>query len=294
MATDSSSLLPPLCAPGYDVTGRVFVVTGGSQGLGLAIARQLQQRGAKGLVLVSRNQTKGDAACQELTTSTCACKFVKADLGNAQQASNVIPQAIELMKDVGPITGVVNAAAITERGNLMTTTADEFDSQMAVNVRAPFLISQAVAKHMMEINSQQQQQTRRQCSIVNISSVAAYGGAPFIMAYSTSKAALNALTKNNAAELAPHGIRVNAINMGWTVTDNENTLQTANSGPNWIQQADAGVPLGRILRPEDIASTVGFLLSDSSAMMTGNIVSLHPEFPHGMLSLSATEDECQR
>ena len=293
-ATATTRMTPPLSTPGYSVQGRVFVITGGTQGLGLGIARQLAQQGAKGLVLVSRNQAKGDSVCrqeeeqsQQKTkdnndTNVCIWRFVAADLGDAPQAQDVIPKAVTLMKDVGPISGVVNAAAITERGNLMTTTAEGFDVQMAINVRAPFLITQATAKHMKEHSCRG--------SIVNISSVAADGGAPFIMAYSASKAALNVLTKNNAAELAPHGIRVNAISMGWTVTENEHKLQTANMGEDWVAQADAGVPLGRILRPEDVAATVGFLLSDSSALMTGSILNLHPEFPEGMLSVQ-TEDK---
>ena len=164
----------------------------------------------------------------------------------------------------------------------MTTTVEGFDIQMAINVRAPFLITQAAATHMKAHNIRG--------SIVNISSVAATGGAPFIMAYSASIAALNVLTKNNAAELAPHGIRVNAIGLGWTVTENESKLQTANMGDDWVAQADTGVPLGRILRPEDVAATVGFLLSESSALVTGTILNLHPEFPEGMLSVQ-TEDK---
>jgi len=270
----SATLTPPLSPPGYNVSGRVFLVTGGTQGLGLGIARQLKLCGAKGLVLVSRNQTKGNEVCQELSDNNCICCFVAADLEDPQKAREVVSKAAALMKEVGPISGLVNAAAITERGNLATESAEGFDKQMAINVRAPFLLTQAVSQRMIE------HQIRG--SIVNISSVASHGGAPFIMAYSVSKAALNALTKNNAAELAPHGIRVNAINMGWSVTENESKVQTANMGIDWISKADAGVPLGRILRPDDIAATVGFLLSDSSALMTGSILNLHPEFPEGM------------
>eukprot|EP00997_Jenningsia_sp_PLL12_P010896 NODE_8295_length_416_cov_43.356948_g7426_i0.p1 GENE.NODE_8295_length_416_cov_43.356948_g7426_i0~~NODE_8295_length_416_cov_43.356948_g7426_i0.p1 ORF type:complete len:125 (-),score=30.01 NODE_8295_length_416_cov_43.356948_g7426_i0:41-385(-) len=96
-------------------------------------------------------------------------------------------------------------------------------------------------------------------------------------------AALNALTKNNATELAPHGIRVNAINMGWTLTDNEDALQRSEKGDDWLQKAETGKPFGRILRPVDIASTVGFLLSDASLMMNGSLIDLHPESVTGML-----------
>jgi NAD(P)-dependent dehydrogenase (short-subunit alcohol dehydrogenase family) len=262
----------------------VFVITGGTQGLGLAIARLLKARGAAGLVLVSRSQDKGLAACTELDGPGCACAWVHADLSLADDASAVIPRAAQVMKDVGPISGVVNAAAITTRGNLLTTTAESFDLQMAVNVRAPFLVTQAAARHMIE-------QKLQPGSIVNICSVAAHGGAPFVMAYSVAKAALVTLTKNNAAQLAPNQIRVNGINMGWRQTDNENALQIEQSGSEWVQQADATVPLGRILRPQDVAATVCFLLSGASAMMTGTILELHPEYAEGMLSLSVDEGE---
>merc|ERR1712054_452120 len=110
-------------------------------------------------------------------------------------------------------------------------------------------------------------------SIVNISSLAAKGGAPFIMAYSASKAALNVLTQNNATELAPHGIRVNAINMGWTYTENEN----------------AQMPLKRLMRPVDVACTACFLLSPAAQMMTGNVLDLHPDTALGMLSTKTTD-----
>merc|ERR1712151_682132 len=136
------------------------------------------------------------------------------------------------------VDGLVNAAGTTERGNLMETTVDMFNKQFDINTRAPFLLTQAFAKHNIAKNAGG--------SVVNISSIAAKGGAPFIMAYSASKAALNVLTANNASELAPYGIRVNAINMGWTLTDNENDLMVAKGGPNWMEQAEPGLPLKRI------------------------------------------------
>lgn len=278
----STGLNPPLSTPHLNVVGRVFVITGGTQGLGKAIARLLKEQGAAGLVLVSRSENKGMEACQELNGDECKCVWIQADLSKAEDASSMIPRAAEVMMDVAPISGVVNAAATTARGNLFTTTAEDFDSQMNINVRAPFLITQAAARHMMEFNVDGG-------SIVNIASCAAHGGAPFIMAYSAAKAALVVLTKNNAVELAPHKIRVNAINMGWTFTENEDTIQKSEhaEGVNWLQHADAGCRLGRILRPQDVATTVVFLLSGASAMMTGSILELHPEWPDGMISTSS-------
>mmetsp|Transcript_26805 Transcript_26805/g.34949 ORF Transcript_26805/g.34949 Transcript_26805/m.34949 type:complete len:280 (-) Transcript_26805:821-1660(-) len=276
------SLSPPLSSAGIDASGRVYLITGGSQGLGLAIARMLKGQGAAGLVLVSRSKDKGLKVCEELSSSHCRCEWVGADMSNVDDCSSVIAKAAEVMKEVGPISGIVNAAATTERGNLFTTSAESFDMQMALNVRAPFLITQAAAKHMIDNNV-------KGGSIVNICSVAAHGGAPFIMAYSASKAALVALTKNNAAELAPKGIRVNGVNMGWCLTENEDKLQRKQSDDSWAERADGGVPIGRILRPEDVSSTVGFLLSGASSLMTGSILELHPECNLDMLSLLADD-----
>ncbi len=235
---------------------------------------------------MSRSQAKGEKVCSEIQSenTNCVVKFVGADLSKAEDAMAVAPKAADAMKDVGPISGLVNAAATTERGNLLNTTPESFDWQMAVNVRSPFLVTQGIAQHMIDNQV-------KGGSVVNIISNCANGGAPFIMAYSASKAALQAMTKNNAAELAPKGIRVNGVNMGWCATENEDKLQTSVNGSGWLDQADAGVPLGRILRPDDAAATVGFLLSDASSMMTGSVLALHPEYPEGLISTVANEEE---
>merc|ERR1719265_186515 len=172
----------------------------------------------------------------------------------------------------GRVDGLINAAG---------TTDEMFNKQFDTNTRAPFLLSQAVAKHMIEQKSRG--------SIVNVSSLAAKGGAPFIMAYSASKAALNTITQNNATELAPYGIRVNAINMGWTYTENENELMVAKGGENWLAEADAQMPLKRLMRPVDVACTACFLLSPGAQMMTGNVLDLHPDTALGMLSTKTTD-----
>ncbi|KAL9184573.1 hypothetical protein ACHAXT_012543 [Thalassiosira profunda] len=291
---------PPLSTPSLAVTGRIFVITGGTQGLGLEIARQLKRKGAAAIVLVSRSPDKAQAALDQLDSGVgsptgCVIKFVRADLSDAKEASSIVPQAIQLLSDEPslpkPITisGAVNAAATTSRGNLLNTTAAMFDEQFATNVRGPFLVTQSAAQHMIEHTV-----PRGVGSIVNICSVAAKGGAPFILGYSCAKSALVTLTKNNAAELAPHGIRVNGVNMGWTFTENEHKLQSkVHNDEEWWKTADDSVPLGRILRPADVAASVLFLLSGASAMMSGSILDLHPEYSSGMLSL-ATDDTPDR
>ncbi|KAK1744643.1 short-chain dehydrogenase [Skeletonema marinoi] len=191
----------------------------------------------------------------------CVIEFIKADLSNVEQTEALIPKSILALQKA------VNAAATTARGNLATTTATSFNEQYDTNVRAPFLITKHATQHMMEMNLE-----RGLGSIVNICSVASKGGAPFILGYSCAKSALVTLTKNNAAELAPKGTRVNGVDMGWCLTENEDKLQSANAGADWWKNADESVPLGRILRPVDVAASVLFLLSGASVMMTGSII----------------------
>ena len=145
-----SILPPPLSSPSMSVSGRVILITGGTQGLGLEIARALKGLGAAGLALVSRTEAKGAAACAELQDDKCRVVFIQADLRDADSTAAVVPQAAEALRSVGPISGLVNCAGWTARGNLETTTPQLWDDMMAVNARAPFLLTQAVAKHMID------------------------------------------------------------------------------------------------------------------------------------------------
>jgi len=274
---------PPLSRPSFDLSGRHFIVTGGTQGLGLEIARQLKACGASKLALMSRTRSKGEACAKELSSDGCEAFFVEADMADPNSLEAAAAKAVEVLGD--HVDGLVNAAGTTERGNLLETTVEMFNKQFDINTRAPFLLTQALAKHMIAKGIRG--------SIVNISSIAAKGGAPFITAYSGSKAALNVHTQNNAAELAPHGIRVNAVNMGWTLTDNENALMVAKGGEDWLKSAEPALPMKRLMRPVDVACTVCFLLSPGSEMMTGNSLDLHPDTFIGLLS-TKTLDSIER
>jgi NAD(P)-dependent dehydrogenase (short-subunit alcohol dehydrogenase family) len=242
--------------------GRVFVITGSTQGLGEATARILAEQGAAGVVLCGRNEDRGGAVAYSLEEAGCPALFVKADLVVEDDCRRVIRSADERF---GRIDGLANVAASTARGSLDDTSAEDWDAMMALNVRAPFLLMQEAVRVM--------RREGRGGSIVNVSSVSAYGGQSFLTAYCTSKGALDTLTKNAAYALLPERIRVNGINVGWMATPNEHRVQLSEGKPaDWLEHADAAQPLGRILRPGEVGKLIAYLLSDDAEMMTGSLV----------------------
>jgi len=247
----------------YRMDGRVVIITGGSQGLGEAAATLLRDRGAAGLVLVGRDQAKGDAAAARLSRDGCRAVFVVADLSDAAACEEVVARADAAF---GVVHGVVNAAASTARGTVWDTTVALFDDMFAVNVRAPFLIMQGAARIMVR--------ERVSGSMVTIGSVSGHGGQPFITAYCASKGALQALTRNFAYSVMRDRIRVNLLNLGWMDTPAEHAIQTGFHGApaNWLAEAEAGQPMGRLIKVDEAARAICFLLSDESGMMTGTIV----------------------
>ena len=141
-----------------------------------------------------------------------------------------------------------------------------FDRMMSINVRAPFFLMQEAIKLM----------TREGVagSIVNISSVASHGSVPFLAPYAASKGALNILTKNIAYSVVRHRIRVNALNLGWMDTSGEDVIQRRyhSDGKDWLADAEAQQPFGRLLKTEEVARTIAYLASDESGMMTGALI----------------------
>ncbi|PIE32948.1 short-chain dehydrogenase [candidate division KSB3 bacterium] len=244
------------------VAGKVCIVTGGTQGLGKEIALHLARNGAEGIVICGRNVENGSASAKELQALGCSSEFVQADLTVEADCRNVVRVCDNRF---GKAHGLVNAAGSTDRGSLEDTTVAAWNLMFNINVRAPFLLTQEVVKVMRREHTGG--------SIVNIISDTSHGGPPYIMAYSASKGALATLTKNNAYALLCDKIRVNGINMSWTYTPHEDLVQKAmGKGENWLEEADAQQPFGRLLRPRDIASLATYLLSDQAQMMTGSVI----------------------
>jgi NAD(P)-dependent dehydrogenase (short-subunit alcohol dehydrogenase family) len=244
-------------------SGKVAIVTGGTQGLGEAIARLFAERGAAGLVIVGRNKKRGKAVADEITKAGTKTVFVAAELADLSAARKIVPAA---EKAFGRVDVLVNAAAITDRGTILDTSPDLFDAMFNVNVRAPFFLMQDAAKLMVK--------KKIKGAMVNILSMSGHGGQPFIIAYSGSKAALAVLTKNAAFSLLRNKIRVNGLNIGWMDTPAEDRIQRLyhDGGDDWLKKAEADAPFGRLLKPLEVARAVAFLTSEESGMMTGSII----------------------
>jgi len=246
-----------------DHTRTVAVVTGGGQGLGLAIAQRLIADGCAQLVLGGRDTAKGVAAADMLAAGGADVVFVAAEMGDPAQAMALIDRAAERF---GRVTALVNAAAITDRASILDCTPAEWDRQMAANARGPFFAIQRLANLAIAAG--------HPASIVNILSVAAHCGQSFLAPYSASKAALLNVTKNAANALTRHRIRVNGLNIGWMDTPGEDAIQRKwhDAPPDWLARAEAAKPFGSLVKPPSVAGLVSYLLSDDAGVMTGAII----------------------
>jgi NAD(P)-dependent dehydrogenase (short-subunit alcohol dehydrogenase family) len=245
------------------LAGKIAVITGSTQGLGETTARLFKTRGISGIIITGRNQDRGAAIAADLSGDGCQAYFVPAELDRVEECRRIIAAADEKF---GKLHILVNCAALTERGTIWDTTPELFDRMMAVNVRAPFFLMQD-AIHIM-------QREGSGGSIINISSVSAYGSVPMLSAYAASKAALNILTKNVAYTVMRKRIRVNTLALGWMDTPGEATIQRRyhTDDPDWLAKAEANQPFGRLLKPEEVARAIAYLASDESGLMTGSII----------------------
>jgi NAD(P)-dependent dehydrogenase (short-subunit alcohol dehydrogenase family) len=243
--------------------GKYAIVTGSTQGLGEAIARLFVERGAAGIIICGRNEDRGTAVAADLNSDTCRVQFVQADLANIEDCRRIVAAADEYF---GTVHTLVNAAGVSDRGTIWDTSPELWDWIMAINVRAPFILIQETIKMMRREGVEG--------SIVNIGSVSAYGSVPFLTPYATSKGALMTFTKNVAYAIMRHRIRINMLNIGWMDTPGENIIQHKyhDAEDDWLENAESGMPFGRLLKPEEVARAVAFLASDESGMMTGSIV----------------------
>lgn len=242
--------------------GRVLVVTGAAQGVGEATARLMAARGAKGLAILDRNGALAARVAQSLTDGGCPALAIATELADVEACKRAIAEAGQ---HFGALHGLVNAAGATDRGSIDDASPDVFDRLMAVNARAPFFLIQAILPWLRKAEGG---------SIVSVTSLTIHCGPAYLTAYVGSKAAMAAMTRNIAAQVVGDRIRVNALNLGWTVTPNEQIVQTRIHGlpDDWATREGATQPFGRLLDAEDAAHALCFLASDESSLMTGTVV----------------------
>ena len=233
------------------------LVTGGAQGLGLAIGRELIAQGCTNLTLADINPD-GAAVAKPL-----GAHFIQMDMSKAEDAMKMVDEAAARM---GRVTALVNAAGNTKRGSILDTTPERWDEIHNTNAKGPFFALQRFAQLAIE-NS-------HPAAAVNILSIVVHGGTSVLAPYGASKAALLYTTKNAANTLAKHRIRINGINVGWMDTPGEDHRQrdSHDRPKGWLKDAEANLPFGKLVKPEDVARQTAFLLGDGSGVVTGSII----------------------
>jgi 3-oxoacyl-[acyl-carrier protein] reductase len=235
------------------LTGKVAVVTGGSKGIGAAIAKALAAQGASVVVNYASSKAGADSVVDAITRAGGKAVAVAGDVAKAADAQGIIDTAVETY---GRLDILVNNSGVYEFAPIEEITEEHFHKHFNVNVLGLLLTTQAAVKHLGEGGS-----------IVNVSSVVSRITPPGSSVYTATKSAVDGITGVLAKELGPRKIRVNSVNPGMVAT--EGTHSAGIIGSDFETWAVSTTPLGRIGQPEDIADVVVFLASDDSRWMTG-------------------------
>lgn len=250
---------------GYErlLDDRVVLVSGGTTGVGAATAVAAAQAGARAVVISGRRPASAEGTLKRIRAAGADARYVQADVAHVDQALASVTETVDAY---GRIDCLVNAAAVVDRGTLLETTPEFFDWHVSVNLKAPFFTMQAAVRDMLSRNAAG--------SIVNILSTSMHVGQTILAAYVASKGGLAHVTKNAAHAHRFDRIRINGVNIGWTITEGEDAIQRKAHGAQdgWYEKAAAGMPMGKLGQPDEIADFIVFLMSDRSGVVTGSII----------------------
>jgi len=242
-----------------ELEGKTAVVTGGGTGLGRAIALAFACEGARVIVTGRRREPLQEVVA---TAPEGSIRHVLADLTREDDRTRLIDDVIGAERGLDVL---VNSAGILQGGGIDRTGLDDWDRTMDVNLRAVFALTRLAVPHLIA----------RRGSILNISSVAGLRPYPGLLSYCVSKAAVDQLTRCLSLEMAPHGVRVNALNPGVVVTELHRAGGMSEADyASFLERGKTTHPIGRVGRPEDVAEMALFLTSDRASWITGGTFSV--------------------
>ncbi|MBA7466086.1 2-dehydro-3-deoxy-D-gluconate 5-dehydrogenase [subsurface metagenome] len=242
--------------PNLSLEGQVAIVTGGGTGIGRSIALEFAKAGAD-VVVASRRLPVLEEVGREVTVLGKRSLAVQTDISRKTDVDNLVQR---VMDKFGVIDILLNNVGVVIRHPLLEASEDDWDQTMNIDLKGYFLCCQAVGKKMVE---------RKKGNIINIASTAGFRVAGNRTAYSIAKAGVVMLTRCLAVELGSYNIRVNAIAPGLVRTEMSEVIW---SDPERLKEEVAGIPLGRVAEPSDIASVALFLASDASRHITGDTI----------------------
>ena len=236
------------------VDGKVAIVTGGSRGIGLAIAELLAREGAR-VAICARNIDRAKNAAAQLRESGLDVDAFQADVGDRESANNLVKEVLSLQSRIDIL---VNNAGVTADALLLRMNDEQWDQVIRTNLTGVFHCTKVVAKQMLK---------QRWGRIISISSVAGLVGNPGQANYAASKAGVVGFTKSVARELASRGITANVVAPGFIITDMTENL-SEETGAKLLER----IPLARFGSVEDVARAVVFLASDGAGYITGQVI----------------------
>ncbi len=239
--------------PMFSVSDQVVLVSGGSRGIGLALATGFAERGAR-VVITGRN---AEALAETCESTGSGMDWIACDVADEREIGSCVAECVARH---GRIDTLINCAGINNRMPATDYSAEEFDRIIRINLRGAFLMSQAVGRQMIAQGAGCQ---------INIDSLSTYAPLTQVVPYAMSKSAMSNMTRGLAMEWGLHGVRVNGLAPGFILTDLTSKLW---SDPKMQAWNDANVPLRRMGKVEDLVGTALFLASPSAAFLTGQIL----------------------